>query len=165
MMRARFASVLLLLLLSAAACGGDSGDPSGGTGSEVDGSVAGLGTSVPQCPFDAAKVSEVVGQPMTDQGDCLFGDGKGVASLTITRSSELAGSSTFDYQRQQADLLYDKVSDVQKGTKAYLAAKDIRGEAVLISKKGSYTIILSSFSFDVATYERTLRVLLDEIPQ
>lgn len=167
-MRSKFVPALLLLLLAVAGCGGDSeNSPGTGTGSNPDGSVAGLGKAVPSCPFTAAKVSELVGEPMEDQGNCLFGDGKGIASVTITMSSELAGSMTYDYQRKTAVASYDKVTDLDTGGKGYVAAEDIQGEAVRINKNGSYTLILSSFvrfESDPAKYEQTLRALLDALP-
>ncbi|WP_198347949.1 hypothetical protein [Plantactinospora sp. KBS50] len=88
---------------------------------------------------------------------------QGVASLSITTSSKLAGEATYDYQRQQADPQYDRVIDLEAGDRAYLAAKDIRAEAVLISDQGAYTVTMSSFSFDLDRYERTLRAILDKI--
>jgi len=164
-MRVKLVPVLLSLLLTTAACGGGggSGNPAG-PGSNVDNPQSGLGSTVPACPFDAAKASQIVGQPLVDQGSCLFGDGKGVASLNITTSTELAGSTTYDYSHKQAGKTYTKVVDVQKGDRAYIAVKKLQAEAVLISKKGSYTMIMSNFEFDLAKYEQTLRALLDAIP-
>jgi hypothetical protein len=163
-MRRVIAPVLLLVLLAAAGCGGTTtGSPGTEATAEAEAGVGGAGGAVPGCPFTAAQVSDIVGQPMTDEGNCLFGDGKGTASLTITVSSKLAGATTFAYQRQQAEKLYDRVTDINKGDKAYVAAKDIEAEAVVVSDKGSYTLIMSSFSTDLAAYEQTLCKLLDAI--
>ncbi|WBB68522.1 hypothetical protein [Micromonospora sp. WMMD812] len=166
--------VCSLLLFPLAACGADdAGDtpPAGGSGVEADGGgdlpAAGADAPAPPCPFTADKVAEIVGQPMVDQGNCSFGDGKGVALFTVTRASQAAGATTYDYQRQQATATYREVKDVDKGEKAYLAVKDIEGEAVVVSRAGSYTVILSSFERLGATpdgYERTLRTVLDALP-
>ncbi|MFJ6198925.1 hypothetical protein [Micromonospora sp. NPDC092111] len=151
------------LLLPLGGC--DGADP---TAPDAAVDAVGGGNDVrPQCPFTAAQVSEIIGQPMTDQGNCLFGDGKGVASLTVTTASQTAGAVTYDYQRQQAPKIYREVKDIDKGEKAYLAVKDIEAEAVVVSAAGSYTLILSSFerlSADPGAYERTLRTLLDTLP-
>jgi hypothetical protein len=163
--------LLLLALLVPAACD-DAGDtPTGGpavdTGDDTTGGddAADLTGGVrPPCPFTAAQVSDLLGQPMQDQGNCLFGDGKGVAGLTVTTASTMAGRATFDYQHEQARKQYARVVDLDRGDQSYLAAKDVAGEAVLISGKGAYTLVLSSIGTDVAGYERTLRRLLDAIP-
>ncbi|WP_117208838.1 hypothetical protein [Allorhizocola rhizosphaerae] len=72
---------------------------------------------MPACPYTASQVSEILGQPMTDQGACLFGDGKGVAGFGATMPSRLAGSSTYDYQREQAGKPYDRVSTSRRATR------------------------------------------------
>ncbi|MDQ7907444.1 hypothetical protein RB614_23275 [Phytohabitans sp. ZYX-F-186] len=123
-----------------------------------------LSTAVPACPFTAEKVSQLVGQPMVDEENCLFGDGKGIASVTITTSSQLAGSGTYDHKRESAGKRYGHVTDVHKGDKAYVAVGDTEAEAVMIREDGSYTLTLSSFSFDKAKYEQTLHAMLDGIP-
>ena len=170
-MRRMIAPVLFLVLLAAAGCGGTTtGSPGAEAGAagaaDAEAGAGGAGDTKPGCPFTAAQVSDIIGQPMTDEGNCLFGDGKGVASLTITVSSKTAGAMTFAYQRQQAEKVYHRVTDVKKGDKAYVAAKDIEAEAAVVSDKGSYTLILSRFerfSTDPAAYEQTLRKLLDAI--
>jgi hypothetical protein len=167
-MRRVIAPVLFLVLLAAAGCGGTTAgspgaDAGAGGAADAEAGVGGAGDTVPGCPFTATQVSDIIGQPMTDEGNCLFGDGKGVASLTITVSSKTAGATTFAYQRDRAEKVYDRVTDSNKGDKAYVAAKDIEAEAVVVSDKGSYTLIMSSFSTDPAAYEQTLRKLLDAI--
>ena len=158
--------LLMLALLAPAACDGSSG-PADQAGADAgSGTDPGSGTgndSVPSCPFTAAQVSDLLGQPMTDEGNCLFGDGKGVASLTITMASQTAGATTYDYQHDQAGKIYDKVVDLDHGDRSYVAAKDIEGQAVVVSPKGSYTLTMSSFGMDVGTYEQKLRALLDAI--
>ncbi|MFI7608428.1 hypothetical protein ACIBTV_25210 [Micromonospora sp. NPDC049366] len=168
--------VCSLLLLPLAACGADDGGgapPAGNPGVEADGdgdgdlAGAGVDTPAPPCPFTVDKITELVGQPMVDQSNCSFGDGNGVALLTITTASRIAGEATYDYQRQQATSTYRQVKDAGKGDKGYLAIKDIGAEAVVISNAGSYTVTLSSFQRLGATpdgYERTLRGLLDALP-
>ncbi|MEV0715401.1 hypothetical protein [Asanoa sp. NPDC050611] len=163
-------SLLLVgALLAPAGCGGsdDGGDAAAAGEAAVAGEEAvaggGVSTTVPDCPFTADKVSELIGQQMTDEGSCLFGDGKGVASLTVTVSSALAGEATYDYQRDMAGKSFPKVSDIGKGKKSYLAIKDIQAEAALISDKGAYTLIMSSFSFDEARYDKTMNDLIDTI--
>ncbi|MFI6781552.1 hypothetical protein [Micromonospora sp. NPDC050276] len=163
-----------LLVLPLVACGGDdTPEPTAGATADADsGADAGGGdlpaaAPPPSCPFTAAQVSDLVGQPMEDQGSCLFGDGKGVAALTVTTASTLAGDATYDYQREQAAKAYREVKDVDKGRKAYLAVKDIGGETVVVGDKGSYTVILSSFQQIGASpggYEPTLRKVLDALP-
>ncbi|MFG1656399.1 hypothetical protein ACGFIY_07720 [Micromonospora chersina] len=163
--------LLLLALLGSAAC--DAGDtpaagPPGVNADAAEDDTSGgddAANSVrPPCPFTATQVSELLGQPMKDEGNCAFGDGKGVASLTVTTASTLAGEATFDYEHEQAGKRYERVVDLDLGDQSYLAAKDVAGEAVLISDKGSYTLTLSSIGADVAGYEQTLRRLLDAIP-
>jgi hypothetical protein len=87
-----------------------------------------------------------------------------VALLTITMASQLAGESTYDYQRDVATKSYATVEDLQRGSKGYLAYKDIQGEAVVISPNGTYTVIMSSFSFEPTQYASTLRQLVDTFP-
>jgi len=167
---------LAAALLAPTACSAIDG--SGTTDSSANGGIEGVDDSVtdgdgdteaqgsavaPPCPFTAEQVSDLVGQSMEDQGNCLFGDGKGVASLTITMASATAGEVTYDYQRDQAGKTYANVSDLGKGTKSYLAIKDIGAEAVLISDQGAYTVTMSSFSFDTAQYDQTMRALIDAI--
>jgi hypothetical protein len=155
--------ILLLAVLAVSACGG--GSPAGENPADTDlADLTNLGTAVPPCPFTVEKVSEVIGQSMTDDGDCLFGDGKGVASLTVTMASELAGSATYDYQRKQAGERFERVTDAKKGDKGYLGVKGIEGEAVVLSEKGAYTLTPTSFSKDSAWYEQTLHKLLETVP-
>ncbi|MEV0267987.1 hypothetical protein AB0H43_04355 [Hamadaea sp. NPDC050747] len=154
--------VLLAAVLALSACGAGSAGDGTGEGTEL-GDLTSANTETPGCPFTAKQVSEIIGQPMTDQGTCSFGDGKGVAGLTVTTASELAGGMTFDYQRDQAGKTYAKVVDLDHGDRGYLAVKDIQAEAVVVSSKGSYTLIMSSFSFDEAKYDSVLRKLLDVV--
>lgn len=151
------APLVLLAALTLSACGETESPVEGGD-------VAGLGTTVPPCPFTAEKVTEVIGQSMKDDGNCLFGDGKGVASLTVTMASQAAGAITYDYQREQAGKRFERVAEARKGDKGYLGVKGVEGEAVVLSGKGAYTLTLSSFSKDTAWYEQTLRKLLDVVP-
>ncbi|MEH0931521.1 hypothetical protein [Micromonospora sp. CPCC 205558] len=162
-----------LLLLPLVACGPDDntgsaagGDTDADVGIDADGGDVSA-VERPACPFTAAQVSDLVDQSMKDEGSCLFGDGNGVAMFTITTASPTAGEATYDYQREQATQTYREVKDVDKGRKAYLAVKDIGGEAVVISDKGSYTVTLSSFQAIGASpggYEPTLRKVLDALP-
>ncbi|PZG04073.1 hypothetical protein C1I95_33495 [Micromonospora craterilacus] len=122
----------------------------------------------PDCPFTADQITEFVGQSMVDQGNCSFGDGKGVALLSVTTASRLAGETTYDYQRQQADQIYQEVTELGGDSKGYLAVKDIGAEAVMIGGAGSFTITLSSFERLGAQsdgYEQALRRLLDALPR
>ncbi|MEV0155731.1 hypothetical protein AB0H57_18565 [Micromonospora sp. NPDC050686] len=168
--RRRLAPLLLLALLLPAACAGSADTPPAGGDAAVDADsggdapAAGQPDPVPACPFTAEQASELAGLALTDQGNCLFGDGRGVASLTITMASRLAGEATWDYQHDQAGKRFERVTDVDRGVRAYVAAKDIEGEAVMITDKGSYTVTMSSFSIDVAGYEQRLRRLLEAIP-
>jgi hypothetical protein len=167
-MRRLIGPVICLALLGAAGCGGTASDTTGSSAAQA-GADGGAGDAaaeaVPKCPLSAAQVSEIVGQDLKDQGNCLFGDG--IASVTITMASKTAGATTFDYQRKQAGEQYDRVTDLDKGDQAYLAAKDIQAEAVIVSGKGSYTVIMNGFvrfESDPARYEQALRKLLDSIP-
>ncbi|MEV2238271.1 hypothetical protein [Micromonospora sp. NPDC049891] len=126
------------------------------------------GTETPACPFTAAQISELVGQSMVDNGKCSFGDGKGVAALSVTTASQLAGETTYDYQRQQAAQTYQTVTDLDGGGKGYLAVKELGAEAVLVGGAGSFTVTLSSFERLGAQsdgYEQALRRLLDALPR
>ncbi|MEN3302883.1 MAG: hypothetical protein V7633_4941 [Pseudonocardia sp.] len=137
-----------------------------GTGSDSD-PATGLGggqAAAPVCPFTAEQVTELVGQPMVDQGSCLFGDGKGVATLTVGTSSATATEVTYDYSREQATKTYTKVHDIGQGHKGYLAYKELGAEAVVIGPKGGFTISMSSFErFDGASYEPVLEKVVDAL--
>ncbi|WFE40473.1 hypothetical protein [Micromonospora sp. WMMD998] len=166
--RALLGLPLLLALLAPVACDDTDGTPASAPAGRTDdtglGDLGAAGGAPPACPFTAAQVSEIVGRTMRDEGNCLFGDGKGVASLTVTTASVTAGRATYDYQHEQAGKQYDKVVGVDRGDQGYLAVKDIRGEAVLIDGTGTYTVTISSFGSDPAGNERILRRALDAIP-
>ncbi|MFG1739048.1 hypothetical protein ACGFLT_13560 [Micromonospora chalcea] len=167
--RARLALPLVLLaLLAPAGCDAAGGDPLDPTAADVaedaDPDAGAMGGVKPPCPFTAAQVSEIVGQSMRDDGNCLFGDGKGVASLAVTTASPAAGKMTYEYQYDQAGKQYEKVVDLDRGEQGYLAVKDISGEAVLIDGKGTYTVTISSFGGGTAGNEKILRRALDAIP-
>ncbi len=158
------APLLALLLLGATACGGDDSPGPARTAENTEVADGAVGDTVPPCPFTAEQVTDILGQPMTDEGSCLFGDGKGVASLTVTTASELAGSSTYDFSREQADSTYDEVADLDVDGQGYVAVKDLGGEAVVVTPAGSYTMILSSFSaLDPGGYDQVLRTLVDHV--
>ncbi|WP_341720124.1 hypothetical protein QQG74_10610 [Micromonospora sp. FIMYZ51] len=121
----------------------------------------------PDCPFTADQIADLVGQPMVDQGNCSFGDGNGVALATVTTASRLAGETTYDYQRQQADELYQQVTELDGGGKGYLAVKELGAEAVVINDAGSFTVTLSSFQrlgAEPDGYQQAMRRLLDALP-
>ncbi|MFI7250657.1 hypothetical protein [Micromonospora chalcea] len=167
--RARLALPLVLLaLLAPAGCdsGGDVLD--GGSADTVageDGGDTGAGAVDdvrPPCPFTAAQVSELVDRKLRDEGNCSFGDG--IAQLAVTTASATAGKATYDYQHEQAGQQYEKVVDLDRGERGYLAVKDVRGEAVLIDGKGTYTVTISSFGGGTAGNEQILRRTLDAIP-
>jgi hypothetical protein len=101
---------------------------------------------------------------MNADGNCLFRDGNGVAILTITLASEVAGQATYDYSREQAGKRFERVSDVDKGDQGYLATGGTEAEAVVISKAGAYTVQISSFHDDAGANEALLRKLVDAIP-
>ncbi|MBF5029224.1 hypothetical protein IRY44_05650 [Micromonospora sp. ANENR4] len=160
--------LLLLALLAPAGCDsgggivdvgsadtaadGDGGDPDAGAVDDVR----------PPCPFTAAQVSELVDRKLRDEGNCSFGDG--VAQLAVTTASATAGKATYDYQYDQAGQQYEKIVDLDRGERGYLAVKDVRGEAVLIDGKGTYTVTISSFEGGTAGNEQILRRTLDAIP-
>ena len=164
-------AVLVIVALGAGAAylrfGGSgllgSGADTSSSGVEPDGQAG--GNQVPPCPFTAEQVSELLGQPMTDSGNCLFGDGNGVAQITIETHSASSTEVTYDYSRDQATKIYAQVQDIDKGTKGYLAYKDIGGEAVVIGSSGGFTILMSSFErFEGAGYEPVLRTVIDALP-
>ncbi|MEV4711208.1 hypothetical protein [Micromonospora sp. NPDC049374] len=164
-----------VLAVAFALTGCDSAEPAppaAGPGADVETDLDlpadGAGSEAPPCPFSAAQISELVGQSMVDDGNCSFGDGKGVAALSVTTASQLAGETTYDYQRQQAEQTYQTVTDLDGDGKGYLAVKDIGAEAVLVGGTGSFTVTLSSFERLGAQpdgYEQALRRLLDALPR
>ncbi|RIV39801.1 hypothetical protein [Micromonospora radicis] len=174
-MRRLILPALLAAVLALTGCGGsERATPGTGSGPGADADVDldlpgdGAGTVAPPCPFTADQISGFVGQPMVDQGTCSFGDGKGVAQLTVTTASRLAGETTYDYQRQQADQIYQEVTDLDGVGKGYLAVKDIGAEAVVINNVGSFTVTLSSFQRlggQPDGYLRAVRQLLDALPR
>ncbi|WP_433532303.1 hypothetical protein ACQPYA_09835 [Micromonospora sp. CA-263727] len=172
-MRRLILPAVLAALLTLTGCGGDEpSSPRPGAGVDADADLdlpTGDADGVrPDCPFTADQITEFVGQSMVDQGNCSFGDGKGVALLAVTTASRLAGEVTYDYQRQQADEIYQSVTDLGGDGKGYLAVKDIGAEAVVIGNAGSFTITLSSFERLGAQsdgYEQALRRLLDALPR
>ncbi|PZF91804.1 hypothetical protein C1I99_22800 [Micromonospora deserti] len=137
-----------------------------GGGSDGDGIDEGSGgnAAIPSCPFTPERASEIVGRAMHADGNCLFRDGNGVAILTVTLASELAGSATFAYSREQAGKRYEGVAAVDKGDQGYLAAGETEAEAVVISGAGAFTVQISSFASDAAANEALLRKLIAAIP-
>jgi hypothetical protein len=154
--------MVCIALLVSGGCGGDDAAPSdSGQADSQDGGDAGQGTTVPECPLTEAQVTDVIGQPMTDQSNCLFGDGKGVASLSITMASESTGAATLDTLRESAEGRYDSIEDLGDGS-GYVAVGELGGEAVSITQAGSFTLTMSSFErFDPSGYDETLRALVD----
>ncbi|MFF0719919.1 hypothetical protein [Verrucosispora sp. NA02020] len=175
-MRRQILPALCVVVLALTGCGdgGTEAAPAPDTGAgadadtDVDLPVDAADTVRPPCPFTAAQVSEFVGESMVDQGTCSFGDGKGVAQLTVTTASRSTGEGTYDYQRQQAGQIYSTVTEIGNGAKGYLAVKDIGAEAVLVGAGGAYTVTLSSFARLGARpdgYAQALRRLLDALPR
>ena len=156
-------SVLCIVLFVSGGCGGDdAAPPDSDLSDSQDGGDAGQGTAVPDCPFTEDQVTDLLGQPMTDQDNCLFGDGKGVASLTVTTASETAGAATFDTSRESAEGRYDSIEDLDVDGSGYVAVGELGGEAVAITKAGSFTLTMSSFErLDPAGYDESLRSLVD----
>ncbi|WP_240742321.1 hypothetical protein [Micromonospora zingiberis] len=174
-MRRLILPMVLAAILALTGCGNDGpATPEPGVGTDADADVdldlpdAAADAVRPACPFSAEQIAGFVGQPMVDQGNCSFGDGKGVALLTVTTASQVAGEMTYAYQRQQADQIYQTVTDLGAGEKGYLAVKDIGAEAVVISGAGSFTVTLSSFERLGAQpdgYAQAVRQLLDALPR
>ena len=156
-------SMLCIVLLVSGGCGGDDAAPSdSGQADSQDGGDAGQGTAVPECPLTEDQVTDIIGQPMTDQSNCLFGDGKGVASLSITMASESTGAATLDTLRESAEGRYDSIEDLGGDGSGYVAVGELGGEAVSITQAGSFTLTMSSFErFDPSGYDETLRALVD----
>ncbi|MDG4798796.1 hypothetical protein [Micromonospora sp. WMMD1082] len=170
-MRRLILPVVLAAMLALTGCDSTETPPpeaGSGTDADLDLPAGDAGTQRPACPFTAAQISEFVGQSMVDDGNCSFGDGKGVATLSVTTASQLAGETTYDYQRQQAGQIYQTVTDLDGAGKGYLAVKDIGAEAVVVGGAGSFTVTLSSFErlgAESDGYERALRRLLDALPR
>ncbi|MGW4500808.1 hypothetical protein ACWENR_19605 [Micromonospora sp. NPDC004336] len=162
--RLALAPLLVAALLATTACDGPAGT-SAGTSADTEavdvGGVPGADAPAPPCPLTAAQMSDLAGLPLRDEGRCAFGDGRGVAGVTVTTASRTAGEATYAYQREQAGQRYDRVVDL--GKLSYLAVKDIAGEAVVVGDGGAYTVVMSSFGIDADEYERRLRRLLDAI--
>jgi hypothetical protein len=156
-------TTMCVALLVSGGCGGDDApSPDSGQADSQDGGDAGQGTAVPECPLTEDQVTDTIGQPMTDQGNCLFGDGKGVASLTITMASESTGAATLDTLRESAEGRYDSIEDLGGDGSGYVAVGELGGEAVSITEAGSFTLTMSSFErFDPSGYDDTLRALVD----
>jgi hypothetical protein len=156
-------TVLCIILLVSGGCGGDDASPpDSGQADSQDGGDTGQGTAVPECPLTEDQVTDIIGQPMTDQSNCLFGDGKGVASLTITMASESTGAATLDTLRESAEGRYDSIEDLGGDGSGYVAVGELGGEAVSITEAGSFTLTMSSFErFDPSGYDETLRALVD----
>jgi len=156
-------SLLCIVLLVSSGCGGDDDSTPEPSQAEAQGGEGGgQGTTVPDCPFTEDQVTDIVGQPMTDQQNCLFGDGKGVASLTVTTASESAGSATYETAHESAGGRYDSIEDLDVGGSGYVAVGELGGEAMTVTEAGSFTLTMSSFQrFDPAGYEDTLRSLVD----
>ena len=154
--------MLCMVMLFSGGCGGDDAATTDSQADTSDGGDAGQGTSVPDCPFTAEQATDLIGQPMTDEGNCLFGDGKGVASLTVTTASQTAGTAAYDVSRESAEGRYGSIEDLDVDGKGYVSAGELGGEAVAITDAGAFTIILSNFErLDEAGYDKTLRSLVD----
>ncbi|MEU6024521.1 hypothetical protein [Micromonospora sp. NPDC047134] len=170
-MRRLILPVVLAAALALTGCGDSepttpAAGPDAGSDADLDLPVDGGGSVRPACPFTAEQIAEIVGQQLNDQGNCSFGDG--IALLTVTTASREAGEMTYDYQRQQADQTYRSVTDLGVGDKGYLAVKDIEAEAVVINGAGSFTVTLSSFARLGAQpdgYAQVMRELVDALPR
>ena len=138
--------------------------PPDDAGAEAGGDDLGAlgGTDVPECPFTADQVSDIVGTPLEEDGPCYFIDG--IAIVQATMASQTAGAVTYDYSRQMADDRFDRVTELDRGDLGYLGVDDVEGEAVLIQPSGSYTINVSSLSGGADALEAALQSLLDAIP-
>ncbi|SEF18409.1 hypothetical protein [Jiangella alba] len=153
----------LALVGALTACGGSDDDAPVNDDGGGDADLAALGNDeVPDCPFTAEQVSDLVGTPLREDGSCYFIDG--VAIVQATMSSQLAGATTYDYSRGQADERFDRVADLDRGDMGYLGVGDVEGEAVLIQGSGSYTINVSSLGGGADGLEAALTALLDAIP-
>lgn len=169
-MRRLILPVLLATALALTGCGGSEpaargAGPDAGSDADLDLPVDGADAVRPACPFTAEQVTGIVGQQLDDKGNCSFGDG--IALLTVTTASRVAGEMTYDYQRQQADQTYQSVTDLGVGDKGYLAVQDIEAEAVVINGAGSFTVTLSSFQRLGAQpdgYAQAMRKLADALP-
>ncbi|MEU8262172.1 hypothetical protein AB0C02_16280 [Micromonospora sp. NPDC048999] len=166
-MRRAFAPFAGLILFAVAACGStapeSNNSPSDGSLTDEAGGNGVANETVPECPFTAAQVSELVGQEMHDDGPCLWRDREGIAFVTITMATSSSGALTYDYQRKNAEDTFKRVTDLQDVDKGYLAVKDIEAETVVITKAGNYNMNLHNFDWDPGKYEQTSREMLDKI--
>ncbi|MEU2611427.1 hypothetical protein ABZ570_07570 [Micromonospora sp. NPDC007271] len=168
-MRRVLAPLAGLILFALTACGGtgpeatNDGSPSDGSSAAGAGDTGGANETVPECPFTATQVSELVGQAMHDDGPCLWRDKEGIAFVTITMATASTGALTYDGQRETAKETFTRVTELQDIDKGYIAVKDIKAETVVISKTGSYTVNLNNFDWDQEKYEQTSRAMLDKI--
>lgn len=131
-----------------------------------DGSVPGLpDTEVAACPFTAAQMTAMLGQPMTDGGECLFDDGNGVAQVNIEVHTAASTETTYDYSHTVAQSEYQQVNDVESGDKGFVAYKDTGCEAVVIKPRAGYTITMSNFErYNGLQYEQPMRNIISALP-
>jgi hypothetical protein len=131
-----------------------------------DATVPGLPeVPVPACPFTAAQMTAMLGQPMTDSGECLFDDGNGVAQVNIEVHSASSTETTYDYSRSQAQSEYPQVDNVESGDKGFVAYKDTTCEAVVIKPRAGYTITMSNFErYHGTGYQQPMRNIISALP-
>jgi hypothetical protein len=132
----------------------------------VDGTLPGLpDVPVQACPFTAAQMTAMLGQPMTDSGGCLFGDGNGVAQVSIEVHSAASTEATYDYSRAQAQSQFQQVDSVESGDKGFVAYKDTACEAVVIKPRAGYTILMSNFDrFNGLQAQQPMRNIISALP-
>jgi hypothetical protein len=158
------AAVVGVIMFGLAGCGGDATGPDS---SDVDIDLRpreGAGVPPPSCPFTAAQASKLAGQPLHEDGNCLFRGRDAVGIVEVHMASRGAGQTTFDYTRQLAKDRPMRVADLGVGDQSYLAVAELEAEAVVINRLGSYTILLGSLDAGEPGYERILRDMAAALP-
>jgi Tfp pilus assembly protein PilW len=108
----------------------------------------------------------MIGQPMVDSGDCLFGDGRGVAQLAVSASSASSAEAVYETGRRSADNQYLQVDELDTGDKGYIAYKNTSAQAMVITPKGGFTITMSGFEqWDGFQYEQPIRNVISALPR
>ncbi|HYY12723.1 MAG TPA: hypothetical protein VE781_17430 [Kineosporiaceae bacterium] len=172
------AALLLAAVLPLTACGGSGSSaadgaaakPAGAAGAAAAGTATtpddestafpSINTQRPPCPFTAEQVTGIVGKAMRQDVECDFRGPNGVGIVSVDRHA----SNYCDIDRDQAVKLYKTVTDLPRGENAFIAARELEGEACVTATAGSFHVSISDFSSSPAETERLVRALVDAIP-
>jgi hypothetical protein len=174
-MRRVHAPLAGLFLFATTACGGGDGSgpaaqPPAASVPAANGSADGLpdkkaNESTPDCPFETAQVSDLVGESMYADGRCLWRSDESAALVTITMVSAATGVVTYDMSRRMAESTYERVLDLDEVKHGYIAIGETGAELNVVRDQGNFTVGLSSFEFDHQKYEQVARAVLAELPR